>query len=167
DVARAYGELLKNVYTNAKRKQATEAEQQLLDVLERRESPCYFPPSQIWHNMSRGEKDAYGGLRTQFDKIALKMPSAPPRAMVLVDAADPVEPKIFVRGNPAVPGETVPRQFLRILAGEKRQPFAHGSGRLDLARAIASSDNPLTSRVFVNRVWMHHFGEPLVSSPSD
>ncbi|MCI0377922.1 MAG: DUF1553 domain-containing protein, partial [Gemmataceae bacterium] len=43
----------------------------------------------------------------------------------------------------------------------------HGSGRLDLAKAIASPDNPLTSRVLVNRVWMHHFGEPLVSTPSD
>jgi hypothetical protein len=117
--------------------------------------------------MSRSEKDAYGSMGTQFDKIALKMPSAPPRAMVLVDAPDIAEPKVFVRGNPSVPGDAVPRQFLRILAGEKRQPFKHGSGRLDLAQAITATDNPLTSRVFVNRVWMHHFGEPLVASPSD
>jgi hypothetical protein len=136
-------------------------------VLESKQSPCYFPRSQTWHNMSRNEKDAYGGLATQFDKIALKMPNVPPRALVLGDAADLVEPKIFVRGNPSVPGDPVPRRFLRILAGEKRQPFAHGSGRLDLARAIVDKSNPLTSRVFVNRVWMHHFGEPLVPSPSD
>src|SRR5439155_26960960 len=58
-------------------------------------------------------------------------------------------------------------QFLRVLAGEERKPFAHGSGRLDLARAITAPDNPLTTRVIVNRVWMHHFGEPLVSTPSD
>src|SRR5262249_12864756 len=57
------------------------------------------------------------------------------------------------------------RQFLRILSGEKRQPFTHGSGRLDLARAI--TETPLAARVLVNRVWMHHFGEPLVSTPSD
>jgi hypothetical protein len=61
----------------------------------------------------------------------------------------------------------VPRQFPRILAGDQRQPFGRGSGRLDLARALTAPDNPLTSRVLVNRVWMHHFGEPLVSSPSD
>src|SRR5262249_17243427 len=54
-----------------------------------------------------------------------------------------------------------------ILAGDRRQPFAHGSGRLDLAGAIAAPDNPLTARVFVNRVWMHHFGEPLVETPND
>ena len=46
-------------------------------------------------------------------------------------------------------------------------PFEHGSGRLNLARAIASNDNPLTARVFVNRIWMHHFGRALVGTPSD
>jgi hypothetical protein len=53
------------------------------------------------------------------------------------------------------------------IANPARKPFAHGSGRLDLARQIASRDNPLTARVFVNRVWMHHFGAPLVSTPGD
>src|SRR5207244_5839802 len=42
-----------------------------------------------------------------------------------------------------------------------------GSGRLELARAIVSRDNPLTPRVYVNRVWLHHFGEGFVSTPGD
>ncbi len=167
EVARAYGNLLKRTYELTKGKQPNADQQQILDVLTNKQSPCYFPKSQTWHNMSRVEKDAYGSLGTQFDKIALKMPSAPPRAMVLVDAADTVEPKIFKRGNPSSPGAAVPRQFLRVVEGERRRPFGPGSGRLDLAKAIASPDNPLTARVIVNRVWMHHFGEPLVSSPSD
>ncbi len=87
--------------------------------------------------------------------------------MVLCDSEDPCEPRVFLRGNPAQPGETVPRQFLRILAGANRRPFAHGSGRLDLGQAIMAPENPLTSRVIANRLWMHHFGEPLVSTPSD
>jgi hypothetical protein len=74
---------------------------------------------------------------------------------------------VFLRGNPARPGARVPRQFLAIIAGERRRPFPHGSGRLDLARAITAPDNPLTGRVIVNRVWMHHFGEPLVDTPND
>jgi hypothetical protein len=61
----------------------------------------------------------------------------------------------------------VPRQFLAVLAGDKRQPFKDGSGRLELARAIASADNPLTARVIVNRLWLHHFGTGLVTAPSD
>lgn len=39
--------------------------------------------------------------------------------------------------------------------------------RLALARWIASSENPLTARVAVNYVWMHHFGEPLVDNTFD
>jgi hypothetical protein len=46
-------------------------------------------------------------------------------------------------------------------------PFQSGSGRLELARAIASSSNPLTARVMVNRVWLGHFGAGLVRTPSD
>ncbi len=56
---------------------------------------------------------------------------------------------------------------MEILAGEKRQPFAKGSGRLELAEAIASKENPLTARVLVNRLWLHHFGAGLVRTPSD
>jgi hypothetical protein len=61
----------------------------------------------------------------------------------------------------------VPRRFLAALSPAERRPFTHGSGRLELAQSIASPANPLTARVWVNRVWMHHFGEPLVDSPGD
>src|SRR5258708_6255590 len=59
------------------------------------------------------------------------------------------------------------RQFRGGLAGPERQPFRAGSGRLELAKAIANRDNPLTARVLVNRVWMHHFGAGLVTTPGD
>ena len=42
--------------------------------------------------------------------------------------------------------------------------FQKGSGRLELAQAIASASNPLTARVFVNRVWLWHFGKGLVDT---
>ena len=45
--------------------------------------------------------------------------------------------------------------------------FAEGSGRLELAEAVASASNPLTARVMVNRIWQHHFGAGLVGTPSN
>ncbi len=78
----------------------------------------------------------------------------------------PVNMKVFKRGNPAKLGEEAPRRFLKILS-EDPKPFTQGSGRLELAEAIASKDNPLTARVIVNRVWQYHFGRPIVGTPSN
>jgi hypothetical protein len=86
---------------------------------------------------------------------------------VLVDRPVPTGARVFRRGNPAALGAEVPRQFLEVLAGPDRKPFTDGSGRLELAKAITDPANPLTARVMVNRVWMHHFGAGLVRTPSD
>jgi hypothetical protein len=116
---------------------------------------------------NRKFRDELRKLQNKADEWQAQNPAAPPRAMVLEDARAPVMPHVFLRGNPANRGEAVPRQFLEVVAGEKRQPFRAGSGRLELARAIASPDNPLTARVLVNRIWHHHFGAGIVRTPSD
>lgn len=110
------------------------------------------------------------GLRSRqanIDKVDATHPGAPPRAMALVDKPKPVEPRVFIRGSAGNRGNRVPRQFLEFIEGEKREPFKQGSGRLELSWAIASPENPLTARVIVNRVWLHHFGAGLVATPSD
>ncbi|MFK7820561.1 MAG: PSD1 and planctomycete cytochrome C domain-containing protein [Planctomycetaceae bacterium] len=84
----------------------------------------------------------------------------------LVDAAKPFNPYIFKRGQAHNHGKRVPRQFLSALTSD-RKPFKDGSGRLELAKAIANANNPLTARVFVNRVWSHLVGGYLVDTPSD
>ncbi|MFO0843762.1 MAG: PSD1 and planctomycete cytochrome C domain-containing protein [Gemmataceae bacterium] len=89
---------------------------------------------------------------------------APPRANVLLDLPRPVEPVVFRRGNPNNPGERVARRLPALLSG---RPLGDGSGRLELARAVADPKNPLTARVLVNRVWMHHFGQGLVATAGD
>ncbi len=95
-------------------------------------------------------------------------PAAPPRAMVMVDRPEPVEPVIFLRGNQGRRGPQVPRRFLKALTpGDERPAFTQGSGRLEMAREIASPQNPLTARVWVNRVWTWLMGSPLVDSASD
>jgi mono/diheme cytochrome c family protein len=95
-------------------------------------------------------------------------PKSPPRAMALVDKAQPVNGVVFLRGNAGRPGKNVTRHYLEILAaGGKPTDFKKGSGRLELADAIANAANPLTARVMVNRTWDHVFGQPLVETPSD
>jgi cytochrome c553 len=116
---------------------------------------------------NRKFRDGLRALEKKVDAFTASSPVAPPRAMILADAPTPREPNVFLRGNPKSLGPKVPRQFLAVLAGEKRQPFKQGSGRLELAQAIASRANPLTARVLVNRVWQHHFGAGLVTSPSN
>ncbi len=115
---------------------------------------------------TRKAKDEMRELRNKLIGVEAG-PSAPARAMALVDKPQPVTQRVFLRGNPGRPGEEVPRRFLTVLSGGDPQPFTQGSGRLELARAIASKENPLTARVFVNRVWAHLFGAGIVRTPSD
>jgi hypothetical protein len=116
---------------------------------------------------NRKFRDGLKALQQKVDAFKATSDAAPPRAMILQDKAKPVNAQVFLRGNANNPGPKVPRQFLSVLAGEKRQPFTDGSGRLELAQAIVDKNNPLTARVMVNRLWLHLFGQGLVTSPSD
>ena len=89
------------------------------------------------------------------------------RRCCLVDEDQPREPVIFVRGSSSNRGPQVPRRFLACLSAGAPPPFQKGSGRLEMAQAIASPENPLTARVWVNRVWAHLFGSGLVTTTSD
>jgi len=106
-------------------------------------------------------------LQRKIDELDATHPGAPPRAMALVDKSQPYNVQVFIRGNADNRGPEVPRQFPEVVAGPNRKPFQKGSGRLELAQAITSPENPLTARVLVNRVWLHHFGAGLVHTPSD
>jgi hypothetical protein len=111
---------------------------------------------------------AYQRFRlAEINELQLTHPGSPPRAMAVADAPSPRNSPIFIRGEQGNRGKIVPRQFLEILAGKDRKPFSVGSGRLELAQAIATKDNPLTARVMVNRIWMHHFGQAFVRTPDD
>jgi hypothetical protein len=94
-------------------------------------------------------------------------PGDSPSPLRLVDRDHPEDAYVLIRGNPDRRGAKVPRRFLKVISKEPRVPFSRGSGRLELAQHIADPANPLTSRVFVNRVWGHLFGRHLVETPSD
>jgi hypothetical protein len=95
------------------------------------------------------------------------MPSVYPFLQALRDSEKPHNLRVYIRGNPDNLGEEAPREFLTILSKGDPVPFRQGSGRLELAAAIASPQNPLTARVMVNRIWQHHFGAGIVRTPSN
>ena len=75
---------------------------------------------------------------------------------------------VHIRGSYENLGEPAPRRFLQIVSGEDPPPIeTEASGRRELAHWIANSKNPLTARVFVNRVWQWHFGRGIVASSGD
>jgi mono/diheme cytochrome c family protein len=95
--------------------------------------------------------------------IEAKLP-APLYAPTLREAAGRNE-RIAVRGNHKTPGAEAPRGFLEVFSAK---PVAStGSGRREVAAAVADPANPLVARVVVNRLWKHHFGEGIVRSPDD
>ncbi|EMI52683.1 PSD1 and planctomycete cytochrome C domain-containing protein [Rhodopirellula sallentina] len=108
-----------------------------------------------------------GDLQKAIGEVYATHPGAPPKAMVIRDKEKPINPFVMLRGEPARRGDRVPRRFVSIVAGQNADPFTRGSGRAELAAAIASADNPLTARVLVNRVWSKYFDHGLVDAADD
>ena len=71
------------------------------------------------------------------------------------------------RGNVDILGELVMPDFLQLFAGRNDVAKSTGSGRLELAESLLQPEHPLTSRVYVNRVWQWVFGSGLVATPDD
>ena len=85
----------------------------------------------------------------------------------MVEDGEAKDLNVFIRGNVERKGPVAPRQFIRILCREEPAKFSEGSGRKELAEAIADAENPLTARVIVNRVWGVFFGTPIVETASN
>ncbi|MDP6597817.1 MAG: PSD1 and planctomycete cytochrome C domain-containing protein [Candidatus Poribacteria bacterium] len=71
---------------------------------------------------------------------------------------------VYTRGNPRNLAEPASARFLEVLAGSNTPYQTSSSGRLQLAEDIINPNNPLTSRVMVNRVWHHLFGRGIVTT---
>lgn len=96
-----------------------------------------------------------------------------PTAMCVQDEDNPADWHVHVRGEIRNLGPVVPRGFITVatpassISGAVLPPAPSSSGRLELAEWIVSPDNPLTSRVIVNRVWMHVMGQGIVRTPDN
>lgn len=89
------------------------------------------------------------------------------QAYAVAEAQKSGDAPVQIKGDPAKPGEVVPRRFLTVLGGAELPSNFNGSGRTELAKWITAPDNPLTARVMVNRIWLGHFGKGLVPTPND
>ena len=95
-------------------------------------------------------------------------PPQPAYAMSARDKENMEDSRLFIRGEIATPGDYVPRGNLRFLDLPGMHPVQENeSGRKQLAQWLSSDHNPLTPRVFVNRVWQQLFDLGIVTTPDD
>lgn len=132
-------------------------------------APVNVPVSDFDLVMTEGDRNNTINFKNRYDtmRALYSYDGGAARAMVIEDVPKPQPAHVFVRGNPNNPGIETPPHFLSCLSPAEPVNFKDGGGRLDLAKAIANRENPLTARVIVNRVWMHHFGAGIVRTPSD
>jgi hypothetical protein len=130
-----------------------------------RNDPSVFSPETQSHAAA---------MRRELDELKKQQPAAFPVAHGLQEGGTPKsahegirDARVHIRGRYDRLGDVVPRAFPRLLAGFEQPPIRKGSGRLELAKWIASTENPLTARVIVNRLWQHHFGEGIVRTPNN
>ncbi|MEX1222956.1 MAG: DUF1549 and DUF1553 domain-containing protein, partial [Pirellulales bacterium] len=107
-------------------------------------------------------------LQRQLNRLARRQsvakPSGDALAMAVREGAV-MESPIYIRGEVENVGERVARGYLSILSDESSPGIpADQSGRRQLAEWLTDSRNPLTARVFVNRLWQHLLGVGLVAS---
>jgi len=104
-------------------------------------------------------------LKKRLDSLKKNAPPAAPQVLSIQNESKMGDYHVCIRGNVHQLGETVPRSFLQVaMRGEPPKIPESASGRLELAQWIADRDNPLTARVYVNRVWQKLFGEGIVRS---
>jgi hypothetical protein len=118
--------------------------------------------------------DATSELEEERKKLKQDLLPAPPTALAVQDGGTPggLFPKngdvpIHMGGRYDQLGKVVPRHLPTFFCGTEQKPIATGSGRMELAKWIASAKNPLTPRVIVNRVWLKLFGQGLVRTPNN
>ncbi len=130
-------------------------------------SPTDVPIEDFWWVQNEGDSNVVKTLKWQYNAVMREWShrGGPAHASTVQDAHELQPAHLFRRGNQHDKGDPVDPRFLSCLPGPEE--FQSGSGRLELAEAIASPDNPLTARVAVNRVWGRLFGEGIVRTPSD
>lgn len=104
-------------------------------------------------------------LKKELATLEKNAPLPAPMALAVKEAQEMGDCQVCVRGEVHNLGKPVPRGALSVVdALDPLEISDHESGRLALAEWVASPDNPLTARVFVNRIWQHLLGEGIVAT---
>lgn len=155
-----------SIYTEKPSKGPANAKGDLLNIILGKDGPLAVSDGDLENFLTGEKRGQLVALRTELDDAKK---SAPPKYAIAHSYSESKaeDLKVYVRGNPSRQRELAPRRFLRILAGDQPPLFQEGSGRGQLASAIASPENPLTARVIANRIWQHHFGRGIVGTSSN
>ena len=154
-------------------KERTERQKELLDLY-----PMVKPVSFIAGFLVEYDNAAYREFEKQKAEVTKVRETKPPKRLVRVATEQPdVVPvsAVLFRGNPNSPGEKVQPGELAVLSQAGQAPAlpVNESTRTTTGRRIAyashltNGQHPLTARVFVNRIWQHHFGQGIVDTPGD
>ena len=128
-------------------------------------APFFVAENDLAGLMAEPEKQQLADLQAQLDSLTKNPAPSGPMMPSIHGGGQAMQ--VFVRGNPENLGEPAPPGFPRILSSLDNQSEGKPFSRLDLANAIVSPQNPLTARVFVNRVWHYHFGRGIVPTLSN
>ncbi|MBI2478213.1 MAG: DUF1553 domain-containing protein [Planctomycetia bacterium] len=124
--------------------------------------------------LTQEDFDRYVALTAERDRLRQFRPPGIEQALCVTEHGTIAPPThVLIRGNAHVEGDIVEPHFPTVLSPPAPEIVPPGEGiestgrRLALANWLASSDNPLTARVLVNRIWHYHFGRGIVRSTSD
>jgi hypothetical protein len=153
---------------------ASGKEEQLLKLLKDVRGGFWAAIRRDLENIPQHDRPRAKSLAADLADIRKNPPPALPVAHAVQEGGVPTsvhegvkDARIHIRGRYDRLGPAAPRRFPRLLDGAARKPITNGSGRLELAKWIASPENPMTARVMVNRIWQHHFGEGIVRTPNN
>jgi hypothetical protein len=142
-------------------------------LVERNAKAVEPPPAQVRELLAPEQRPDYDRLLREVATVETRKPTPLPRAIGLREEGAEA-PKTFLlgRGELSNRGEEVVPGYPIILSAAKTPPPIAATPtstgrRTALAQWVASPENPLTSRVLVNRVWQHLFGRGILPSPSD
>jgi hypothetical protein len=163
-LAKRLAELNRQLEAKAKQLQELEARKQNAEALKAE-----------WAALQKERDASNGQLQARLNQLRrdrgnLVKPGLPanlPGAYAVQDG-QPVDMYVHLRGEVEQHGPIVKRGVPRFLAGDQPLAIPAGaSGRLQFAQWLTRPEHPLTARVMVNRIWQHHFGKGLVTTPSN